>query len=143
MVKKEKFTERIGTKRPEIIKASKEEEEEDNLRNEVNKMREKILNPLTSNAELKKLEYNRLSTGQEDVIMSGGGFQKHWWKFTKEQDGKVPLVERWFYIRLAGTGQPISLGSAFSLGLKWGAVVVTLPMLEVTLGYVPSPMTLK
>lgn len=142
-----KFTEedikRMGTEHPEIIKALKEEEEEANFRDKVNKEREKILEPLTSNAELKKLEYNRLSTGQEDVVGGEKAFQKRWWKFTKEQDGKVPLIERWFYGRMAGTGQIISLGAAVSFGPSWGCVVLTLPMIEFTMGYVPSPMTLR
>ena len=100
------------------------------------KLREK-----TNDDRLKILNENRLATGQEDVVGTRKAFRKHWWTFTKEQDGKVPFISRWFYGRMAGTGQPISLGLAISFGPTWGCGVVTLPMIEFTAGYVPSPMS--
>ena len=48
---------------------------------------------------------------------------------------KIPLLNRWVYSAVEGSGRPISLGLGFSLGPKTGVVVITLPMLEISLGY--------
>ena len=79
----------------------------------------------------------------EQTLPSKKAFRKRWWRFDAESDGKIPIIPRWGYTRLSGTGQPIALGLTFSFGLEWGAFVVNLPMFEFTLGYVPSPMTLR
>lgn len=48
---------------------------------------------------------------------------------------KIPLISRYAYVGVEGSGRPISLGLGFSFGLKTGVVVITLPMLEISIGY--------
>ena len=117
--------EKINEERLDILcdfRATDEEEKEDHDR------------------RMRDLKERRLLTAQEDI--AGKGFKKRWWKFDKEWDGKIPILRRWVYVRFTGTGQPIAAGATISLGWSWGAAVINLPMFELTLGYVPSPMTL-
>lgn len=55
---------------------------------------------------------------------------------------KIPLLKRYIYAGVEGSGRPISLGLAFSFSRKTGVVVITLPMLEVSLGYTNLSWTL-
>ncbi|MEK0325297.1 MAG: hypothetical protein QQN63_06295 [Nitrosopumilus sp.] len=122
---------------------------EDMVRKDVNEDRLDVLDDFRSTPKeiqedhdrrIRDLKENRLLTGGEDMV--GRGFKKRWWKFDREADAKVPFIPRWAYFRWSGTGQVVSLGATVSLGPSWGAFVLNLPMIELTLGYVPSPMSL-
>ena len=123
------------------------------LREEVNKERLDILKDFRATPEevrqehdrvIHDLKENRLLTviDHNDGKVFSRGFKKRWWKFDREADAKVPFISRWAYFRWSGTGQVVALGATVSLGPSWGAVVLNLPMIELTLGYVPSPMSL-
>ena len=122
---------------------------EDMVRKDVNEDRLDVLDDFRAtpkeiqedhDRQIRDLKENRLLTGGEDMV--GRGFKKRWWKFDREADAKVPFIPRWAYFRWSGTGQVVSLGATVSLGPSWGAFVLNLPMIELTLGYVPSPMSL-
>ena len=126
---------------------------EDMVRKDVNEDRLDVLDDFRSTPKeiqedhdrrIRDLKEKRLLTSidHDDDRVLTKGFQKRWWKFDREADTKVPFIPRWAYFRWSGTGQVVSLGATVSLGPSWGAFVLNLPMIELTLGYVPSPMSL-
>ncbi len=126
---------------------------DDRLQEEVNKERLNILDDFRATPEeersdhdriIKDLKEKRLLTAidHNDGKVFSRGFKKRWWRFDREADAKVPFIPRWAYFRWSGTGQVLALGATVSVGPSWGAFVLNLPMIEFTLGYVPSPYTL-
>ena len=65
----------------------------------------------------------------------GDVFSHKWWRFNKEFGRKLPFVMRYGYFGIVGTGQVIAAGGAFSFGTPYGIIVITLPMIELSLGY--------
>ena len=107
---------------------SKQSEEDLEFRDEVNEDRLNIL--------------KNFKPPEEPVIMYRGTnfLQKRWWKFTKEVGVRLFSKNGWggrrIYVNVSGTGQLLALGGAFSFGPSYGLVVVTLPMFEISFGYV-------
>jgi len=99
----------------------------DEIRAKVNEKRQDVL------------DLHRPDTPEYEIRLSEA-FRPKWYKFTKEIGYRVFKKKGWggryFYVRLAGTGQVIAAGGAFSFGPSWGATVITLPALEITLGYI-------
>ncbi len=100
--------------------------EEEDLRSKVNGERLEILQDYKD----KNQYITRLSEA----------FIPKWYKFTKEIGHRIFSKSGWggryFYARITGTGQIIASGGAFSFGPSWGVIVITLPVIELTLGYI-------
>lgn len=104
-----------------MVKA-KEEERYQQLRSDVNEKRQKIL---------ERYKYDTEPSTEE----LGDVFSHKWWRWNKEFGKKLPFITRYGYFNTVGTGQVLAVGGAFSFGPSYGVIVMTLPMIELSLGY--------
>ena len=56
----------------------------------------------------------------------------------RERSVKIPGLRRWLWASSEGNGHLISLGLGLSLGWGYGTVVLTLPFVELSVGYTDS-----
>ena len=64
--------------------------------------------------------------------------KSRWFMRYGEHSLKVPGLRRWGFVSFEGNGHLLSLGLGFSLGRKTGTVVLTLPFVELSVGYTDS-----